>query len=207
MDCARWACMLLMPLSVQAQTIYKCVDSTGRTLTADRPIPECAGRATKEFDRFGVLRRETPALPTAEEKQQQIEQEESHKAAVALADQQGRSDRAIMMRYRSEAEILRARKRAMEPLQEQARREQVALAKAELALKKVEKEAAVLPAQSPQPAELRQRLDDARQSIDERKRSLFAREADISAVQSKFAQTLSRYRELSKEVNLSEPKK
>lgn len=206
MDCARWGFILLMPLVVQAQTIYKCVDSTGRTLTADRPIAECAGRATKEFDKFGVLRREVPALPSAAEKQQQIAQEESRKAATALTDQRGRSDRAILMRYRAEADILRARKRALEPLQEQARREQAALAKAELALRKIEMDAAALAgqaSQTPPSAEFRQQLDDARQIIDERKKALFAREVEITAVQSKYAQTLTRYREL----NLSEQTK
>ncbi len=193
----------MLPLALSAQTIYKCVDSSGRTLTSDRPIPECAGRATKQFDKYGVLRSEIPALPTAAEKQQQIEQEEVRKAAAALADQQGRSDRAMMMRYRSEVDILRARKRALEPLQEQARREQLALAKAELALKKVEVDAAALPDRVPPPVEFRQHLDDARQSIDDHRRLLFAREADINAVESKYAQTLARYREL----NLSEREK
>lgn len=58
------------------------------------------------------------------------------------------SDRAIMTRYRAEADILRARKRALEPLQEQARREQAALAKAELALRKIEMDAAALAGQA-----------------------------------------------------------
>ena len=68
-------CFLVMvPIAVQGQnqpqTIYMCKDATGKTITSDRPIPECADRAVKELDKNGVIRREVSAPPTAEEKKQ-----------------------------------------------------------------------------------------------------------------------------------------
>lgn len=196
MDWVRIFCWLLMPLAVQAQTIYKCIDPGGRTLTADRPMAECAGRATKELDKHGVLRRETPALPTAEETQLQLEQEEIRREEAELASQKSRNDKAIMSRFRSEADILRARKRTLDPLLEQARRTHVVLANAEAALKEIKRQAAALPPSTPQLAELTQRLEEAQQYFDEHRILLFAREAEIKAVQSRFTAILTRYREL-----------
>lgn len=190
------AVLALAPFAAQAQMIYKCVDGSGRTLSSDRPIPECTGRATKVFDRHGILRREIPAALTAQERQARLQQEESRKAEAAAAEGQARSDRALLMRFQSEGDILRERRRALEPLQEQARREQVALAGADEALARLEREMAALPAEVAASPAFEQRHAEARQNVIEHRKSLFAREADISALMGKYGAMLKRYREL-----------
>src|SRR3569832_1847253 len=59
----RMASFLLAALSstAHAQDILMCKDAYGKTFTSDRPIPECSGRAVRQLDRNGLVRRDIPA--------------------------------------------------------------------------------------------------------------------------------------------------
>ena len=46
-------------------TIFMCKDASGRTITSDRPIPECAERTVWEYGNTGSLKREIAAPLTA----------------------------------------------------------------------------------------------------------------------------------------------
>ena len=48
--------LFLAHVALHAQKIYMCKDESGHTLTSDRPIPECEGRAIREFDKSGTIR-------------------------------------------------------------------------------------------------------------------------------------------------------
>jgi hypothetical protein len=177
--------------------IFMCKDAAGHTLTSDRPIPECADRAMRELDRGGIVRREIAAPLTAEQKQQQKEADEKRKAAQAAVEAQKSEDRAIRMRYRSEHDVDVARKRSLDPVQDQLQREKTALAavqtqqrQAQLAADAYKKKNAAVP-----PALMR-KLDASDQAVASSQKVIEQREADIAQINAQFDKTLQRYREL-----------
>jgi len=60
---------LLGSASIQAQTIFVCVDAKGATRTSDRPIPECHDREQRVLGRDGTVKRiiSPPVTPGAAE--------------------------------------------------------------------------------------------------------------------------------------------
>lgn len=83
--------------------IYTCVDRTGRRITADRPIPECADREQKELSPSGTVRRQIgPTLTEVErvelEQQRRREAEERNRQL-----EERRRERALLARYPDKA--------------------------------------------------------------------------------------------------------
>lgn len=91
--------------------IYMCKDASGRTITSDRPIPECADRTMRELNSAGALKREIAPPPTPEQKRLAEEQIRQRQAAELAMTEQRRSDQAMLARYRSETDIENARLR------------------------------------------------------------------------------------------------
>jgi hypothetical protein len=86
-----------------AQGIYSCVDSKGRRLTADRPIPECLDREQKELNPSGTVKRKLAPSLTVEERA--AEEEKVRKAVEErnrVAEEKKRS-RVLLARYPDKA--------------------------------------------------------------------------------------------------------
>lgn len=83
--------------------IYSCVDSKGRRLTSDRPIPECLDREQRELGRSGVVKRVVPPNYTAEERARIDEQKKTEEMQRARVAEEKRRDRALMVRYPTRA--------------------------------------------------------------------------------------------------------
>lgn len=182
--------------SVHAQ-IYMCKDASGRTITSDRPIPECADRSMRELDRQGRTRREIKPPMSAEEKRQLQLQEEKRKAEEAAADEQRREDRLLRSRYRSEADIELARKRALDVVEDQAKRERNSLAAAEKQQQKTQAEIDALKKKNtPVSKALQQRLDDDVYAVDSAMKKIQEYDAETAQINAKYDATLKRYREL-----------
>ncbi len=192
---------LFLPLilghwGAQAQ-IYMCKDGSGRTITSDRPIPECADRAVRELDKNGTARREIPAPLTTEQKRQVQMDEEKRKTEEAAADEQKRNDRAIRLRYRSEADIDLAHKRSLEPVEEQIKREKMELATAKKQQQLAQTEVDTLTKKNAAvPTTVQRKLDDADHAVDGSKKLISDYEAEIAQINEKYAALLKRYREL-----------
>jgi hypothetical protein len=180
----------------QAQKIYMCKDATGRTLTSDRPIPECADRTVKEMDRNGMVRREIAPPLTAEQKRQKQAEEEKRTAEAAAAAEQKQADRAIQARYRSESDIEVARKRTADVVYEQIKRESAALAAAEKRKKDAQAEAAQVKGRKDMSPAMARKLEEADQAVSGSRKKIQEYEAEVAQVDEKFAATLKRYREL-----------
>ena len=82
-----------------AQNIYTCVDSKGRTLSADRPIAECIDRQQRELAPSGVFKRQLG--PTLTEHEQAAQDEKDRRLAEKRAREaeDRRRDRALLQRY------------------------------------------------------------------------------------------------------------
>ena len=106
--CNRLVFLLLLagiavPMVAQAQTpasgIYSCIDSRGRKLTSDRPIPECSDREQKVLNPSGTVRANVGPTLTAQERAEQEEKEKALAQDRARKDEDKRRDRALLARY------------------------------------------------------------------------------------------------------------
>jgi len=100
--------LLVLAGSVAAQNrnaagIYSCVDSKGRRLTSDRPIPECLDREQRQLGSSGVLKRVVPPSYTAEERAKIDAQKKNEEIQRARVAEEKRRDRALMVRYPNQA--------------------------------------------------------------------------------------------------------
>lgn len=197
-----WAAM---PMPAHAQKIYLCKDASGKTLTSDRPIPECADRAVRQLDANGMVRREIPPPLTAEQKREKQLEEERLKAERAAAAERKLHDQAILDRYRSEADIELARKRAVDIVQEQIKRESAMLASAEKRKKDAQAKAAQHKDQKSLPPLLAHELEDADHTAANSKKKLQGYEAEVGQINGKFDLTLKRFRELTGAVAAGKP--
>ena len=88
--------------SANGPSIYSCVDSLGRRITADRPIPECLDREQRELSPTGITRRVIPPNLTAEERARE-EAKAQQEAALRLKQaEEKKRDRALLARYGSQ---------------------------------------------------------------------------------------------------------
>lgn len=176
--------------------IYLCKDASGRTLTADRPIPECSNRTLQVLGRNGLVKREIAAPLTPEQKRQQQVEQEKRNAALAAAEEQKRQDRALLARYRSQDDIELARRRTLGQLQESLKLDRALLAEAQKRLQTARAEGDLYKKPAVMPAVLQRRIDDNLQSVADSKKQISERQAEIAQHNAKFDQTLQRYREL-----------
>lgn len=184
--------LLLSSWGAQAQ-IYMCKDASGRTLTSDRPIPECADRVTRELGRDGIIRREIPPpLTPAQRREKKLEEDKAKAAALALEEQK-QSDRLMLARYANEKDIDASRKRSLYLVQEQIKREMKELALAEKNLKAAQ---ADMQKKKPAPAEAKHKVEDAEQVVLNGRKAIEEHEAEIKKINDKYDQTLQRYREI-----------
>ena len=82
--------------------IYSCIDSQGRRITSDRPIPECLDREQRELGKTGVVKRVVPPNYTAEERAKIEAQKKIENAELARVAEEKRRDRALLIRYPSQ---------------------------------------------------------------------------------------------------------
>lgn len=191
------ACLaLVLPALAHAQ-IYMCKDASGRTLTSDRPIPECADRAVREFGKDGAKRRDLPPPPTAEERRQQKLDEEKRKADALAAEERAKSDRLLLERYATEKDIEAARRRALELVQDHIKREEASVAAADKQLTQVraEEEAQKKKGAAPTP-DLKRRLDEAAKALAGRTKSMEDYKAEAAKINTKYDEILTRFREI-----------
>jgi hypothetical protein len=186
--------LLMLPVAAVAQ-IYVCKDASGRTITADRPIAECANRSMRELDRNGVTRREIPPPLTPQQRREHEALEEKRRVEAAAVEEQRLYDRALTTRYRNEADIAVARQRAIELLDDQMRIDTGALA-GEMKEMKSAQAAVVASTKKGGTVVERRRLADASHTVEGRLSSIEQRTAEIEREHQKFDRVLKRFREI-----------
>lgn len=181
----------------QTTYMYMCKDAGGRTITSDRPIPECADRAVKELDRGGMVRREIPPPLTPEQRREQKLKQEKAKADAAALEEQRQSDRLLLARYGSEKDIEASRKRSLDLVQEQLKRETKEMAAAEAALKTAQAEAdAQTKRKAPSASLAKRRATNAEQAVLAARKAIEERQEELVQIDAKYDQALKRYREI-----------
>src|SRR5882672_4497644 len=108
------ALLLGVALSAPAAAqLFVCTDARGRTISGDRPPPECAERTVRELRSDGSVKRVIEPPPSAEqraareaEEKRRIEDAEKRRASM-------RKDLALLDAYANENEIESVRQRAL----------------------------------------------------------------------------------------------
>lgn len=181
-----------LPLGAAAQ-IYVCKDASGRTITADRPVQECANRATRELDHNGLVRREIPAPLTPQQKREQEALAAQQREEAAARQEQRLYDRALLTRYRNESDIAISRQQSLDLLNEQMRIDTNALARE----KKDADAARSLAKGGKAGAAERRQLEEVQRRIELRTASIASRNTEIARSNEKYDKALKRFRELS----------
>lgn len=99
------ACLLSGALGAAlAQTgIYTCVDASGKRLTADRPIAQCADRVQHELNPSGTVRRIVGPAPTAAERAAKEAQERKDLEQSQRLAEERRMQKLLLIRYPNQA--------------------------------------------------------------------------------------------------------
>lgn len=182
--------LLMAGGTAQAQQrtgVYSCKDAHGRSLSSDRPIPECMDREQRELRTTGgTLRKIGPSLSEAELAEREERARQAEWTARLQADAR-RQERALLVRYPTPAALDRERAEAL------AQSEAVAIVArerlAELAAErnKIDQEMEfykAAPASAP-PA-VRRKLEDNAQSLKAQARLIVAQEAERSRLIARF---------------------
>ena len=93
--------------------IYSCTDARGRTITADRPIPDCIDREQRELNPSGTMRRKVEPTYTAREQAEREERERLTQLQAARLLEERRRERALLVRYPNAAAHDRERAEAL----------------------------------------------------------------------------------------------
>lgn len=188
-------CLYGLSWAAHAQIII-CKDASGRTLTSDRPIPECAERAQRHMDRNGIVRREIAAPLTSEQKKEKLAAEQRAKAEAVIEEEKKQNDRALLARFAHEKDIDVARKRSIDPVQDQIRRETATLVAAEKVLAAAQADGDRHKGKPALPPAIQQRIEDAQKSVKESRILIEQRELEIVQLGARFDTTLMRFRQL-----------
>ncbi|PUA18134.1 DUF4124 domain-containing protein [Glaciimonas sp. PCH181] len=188
--------IFVVPLPARSQ-IYSCKDAAGRTISSDRPMPECADRVIRELSKTGVLKREIPAPLTPEQRRQSQLEKEKRRIAAAAIEEQRQQDRALLARYRNESDIEASRRYYLGLSQDTIKRDQDWIADAEKQLKEAQAETEFYKNKKI-PTDVLARIEEARRVLEEGKTNMRSHQKDMVDTNAKFDLTLARYRGLSR---------
>jgi Domain of unknown function (DUF4124) len=92
---------LVLGLTASASwgAIYACTDASGRKLTSDRPIAECADRDQKELNSNATVKRTVKPVMTAQEQRAFDEKQKVQAEEQARTEEEKRKNRALLVRY------------------------------------------------------------------------------------------------------------
>jgi len=175
--------------------IYSCVDASGKKLTSDRPIPECATREQKLHNADGSLRKIVPPTPTADERAE-AEAAERRAASERAARQEAvRRDRNLVLRYPNEAAHRRAREAALDDVRKAVRTSEDRQQKLAAERKPLLDEAEFYAGRA-LPAKLRQALDANDASVEAQRVLVQNQQAEEARINAAFDVELVRLKRL-----------
>jgi hypothetical protein len=193
--------MLGLPLAAAAQTqaqtgfVFTCVAAGGRTITADRMIPECMDREQRVLRRDGSLDRVilpplTPEQRAAKEARERRAAEDRRAQVEAV-----RRDRNLLQRYPDEAAHEKARQAALRSAQEATEMSQRRLAELAAERRPLEQEAEFYKGRA-LPPKLRQQFNANDAATEAQRAALANLKSEIARVNGNFDAELERLRKL-----------
>ena len=179
-----------------ANRIYTCKDANGKTLTSDRPLPECQGREGRVLSTQGTTVKKIDAPLTAEQQAARDAEEEKKKEEAIKRAEQGRRDKALLNTYANIDDLESKRQRALLQVEREmkdADRRVSFLLKQEQEYKQEEE----FFKKKTMPVELKRKLDENEGALRAEKLLLTSKKDEITQVNLKFDEDKKRYLELS----------
>lgn len=100
-------------------SIYSCKDGAGRTITSDRPIPECAQLPMRELRKDGATRRQIDPPLTRSEREALAQQRSRERADALVRRQEVTRDRALLQAFPNMSALAEHRDRQIADIQAQ----------------------------------------------------------------------------------------
>jgi hypothetical protein len=189
------AALSVIPRTVLAQSIYSCVDSSGKRLTSDRPIRECHTREQRLLNADGTVKSILPPTMTSEERAD-LEARERKEAQQQAAQQEAlRRDRNLMRRYPNEAAHRKAREGALDDVRKSLDRSERRLADLADERKPLADEAEFYKGKA-LPAKLRQQMDANDAAVEAQRSLVLNQEAELVRINALYDVELTRLKRL-----------
>ena len=167
--------------------IYSCVDSKGRTITADRPIADCVDREQRELNPSGTTRRKVDPTLTAREQADRDERDRLAAQAALRAQEERRRERALLIRYPTPATHDRDRAEALTQIDVVIQAARKRLSELGDDRRKLEEEMEFYSKDiSKAPGSIRRQMDDIAQSVAVQNRFIADQEDEKRRVNSRF---------------------
>jgi hypothetical protein len=195
-------CVAAMAGAVWAQNapvggIYTCIDSQGRKLTSDRPIPECNDREQKVLNPSGTLKQKVgPSLTAAERTQQEAKDKQELEVRNRL-NEEHRRDRALLTRFPNRGVHDKERADALAQIAAVSKAAGNRLVELATQRKKLDDEMEFYkkdPTKAPQ--YLRRQVDENNQNVAAQQRFISDQEEETRRVNGRFDEELVRLRQL-----------
>ena len=173
--------------------IYSCTDGRGRTITSDRPIPDCIDREQRELNPSGTTRRRIEPTYTAKEQAEREERQRQATMAALRQTEERRRERALLIRYPSAAVHDRERADALSQIDAVIGAAKKRVAELNEERRKVDEEMEFYKKDvSKAPASIRRQLDDNTQSVAVQNRFIGEQEEEKRRLNARFDEERSR---------------
>ncbi len=181
--------------SAQAASIYSCTDASGKRLTSDRAIAECASREQRVLNADGSVRDVLPPTLTAEERAEREQREREAEVARAARQDAVRRDRNLLIRFPDLAAHQKAREAALDDVRKSMQVSQTRLASLAAERKPLLDEAEFY-AGKQMPSKLRTQLDANDASTDAQKSLIQNQQIELVRVNRLYDAELERLKKL-----------
>ena len=181
--------------AAEQASIYTCRDRAGRTITSDRPIPECNDRAVRELGPSGIVKREIAAPLTPEQQRQKDIDDRKKRLADDAAREKRRRDSALLAAYSNESQIEAARRRALADAEDSIKTSHLHLTDLTSEKKSLAQEAEFYKNKR-MPLPVKRRLDDNEAAITDEEATIKMRQSDVERINQRYDEELKRFREL-----------
>jgi hypothetical protein len=185
----------LKPPAVLAQSIYSCVDSSGKRLTSDRPIRECHTREQRVLNSDGTVKTILPPSMTSDERADYEARERKESQQQAAQQEALRRDRNLMRRYPNEASHRNAREAALDDVRKSLDRSERRLSDLAGERKPLADEAEFYQGK-PMPAKLRQQMDANDAAVEAQRSLVQNQEAELVRINALYDVELTRLKRL-----------
>ena len=204
---AAWAGAALAQAGANQGSIYACTDAKGRRITADRPIADCVDREQRVLGNTGVeLRRVSPTL-TEQERSAIDARRRQDQAEQARVREERSRDRAMLLRYPSQASHDAARNEALSQVSDVNAVAQQRLSELKQRRTKLNTELEFYQNDPKKaPANLRRQLDDNTESQAEQQRFIKQQEEEKQRINQRFDAELQQLRKLWTELPPAAPR-
>jgi hypothetical protein len=186
---------LALAAAPASATMYVCTTPAGKTITSDRPPPECANVPVRELRPDGSVRRVIEPPPTAEQRKARADQAQREQQESDAKRAQARQDIALLETYASEKDIEAARRAALASRQAMIDRSKKRLETFAAERKKLDEEKEFY-VNRKLPDKLEHAIEANRSLVDAESRLIAEMQADLARINKRFDAEAERYREL-----------